>query len=119
MFAAIQSCLHHEDPLLARLAGRILNRRLPEWKNEVSSRERQEIEERVLQAGLQVEREVFEACISVSDCLPYQEEKGREIGVLLDDGSIVPLSQVSALTKGLLQVPASQHTRLYFPREIL
>lgn len=119
MFAAIQSCLHHEDPLLARLAARIIHRRLPEWKNEVSSQERRNIEERVRQAGLQAEKEVFEARISVSDCLPYQEDKDRRIGVLLEDGSIVPLSQVSALTKGLLQVPASRHTRLYFPREIL
>lgn len=105
--------MHHPDPILSDLAGRIINRRLFAWIEDPSDQQIERVlailEERQMDAdaGFYLQKPVL------NQVLPYAEEDSEPIMVLCLDGSLKKLSQVSEIARVLLKMQDEAPSRLY------
>lgn len=121
MMTLASLCRQAQDPVLSRLAGRILNRDLPDWENrkDCSAAKSEEMMEKIREVNLDPQWEMFCLQISSSDCLPYDEQSQQPVYILEQTGSIhrlVRLSEASAITRALLHADSHAGSRIYFPK---
>ncbi len=106
-----------KDPILADLAHRICDRRLPRWENEASPERIEAIREKTRKASFDPDYYVHLKPIRLEEFLPYQEEQSKPI-LVLDQERLLPLSDCSVVVRSLLEMKNPQQIRVYFPKEV-
>ncbi len=115
MYGFIKLC-KSEDAILRDLAHRILNRQLFEYKTVEDESEIKEIIQNVKEAGFDSDYYIFQDAVTQIAYSPYkQSEAHHNIWVLLEDGSVKELSQVSDIVKAVSKVKSKQDKKIYYP----
>lgn len=115
MYGFIKLC-KSEDAILRDLAHRILNRQLFEYKTVEDESEIEEIIQNVKEAGFDSDYYIFQDAVTQIAYSPYkQSEAHHNIWVLLEDGSVKELSQVSDIVKAVSKVKSKQDKKVYYP----
>ena len=115
MYGFIKLC-KSEDAILRDLAQRILNRQLFEYKTVEHESEIEEIIQNVKKAGFDSDYYIFQDAVTQIAYSPYkQSEAHHNIWVLLEDGSVKELSQVSDIVKAVSKVKSKQDKKVYYP----
>ena len=103
------------DPVLADLAGRVLDRRLfdydsPEYRNEIQAA--------VIAAGWDPNYYLYQDQQRQDPYRPYKGDDDTRIWVLRDDGAIAELSTVSAIAASLAATADQQDTKVFYPKGV-
>lgn len=114
-FSGFRQASRMEDPILQDLAGRIIDRRLFDWKEIESEEEAVRIERILRQAGYPSDYYWQIQSFHMNEYLPYTEE--FQPILVLENGMLEKLSFYSAIAKALLQVKTQPAARVYFPKE--
>ncbi len=116
MYGFIKLC-KCEDSILRDLANRILNRELFEYKTVEDECEIESIVRKTQNAGFESDFYVFQDAVTQVAYSPYKQSAGHHnIWVLLDDGSVKELSQVSDIVKAVSNVKGKQDKKVYYPK---
>lgn len=125
VLSGINQAQFAKDPILADLGGRIINRRLLEWKNESDLEDSQAAIQALLfqmeQTGLDPKIYFHRQTLRLDEYLPYREEHSIPIRILDQAGGkeeLKNLSDCSVVAKALLEMKETEITRLYFPKGI-
>ena len=101
-------------------ANRILNRHLFEWIEDPSYQQIQEIKNKLVASGYDLDYYYYEAISHSKAYLPYTENDENQIIWMLDSKKErVSLSSCSQIVKALLKMKNQTNKRIYFPKEIL
>ena len=120
MFYGFQQALECEDEILKDFANRILNRHLFEWIEDPSHQQIQEIKNKLVASGYDLDYYYYEAISHSKAYLPYTENDENQIIWMLDSKKErVSLSSCSQIVKALLKMKNQTNKRIYFPKEIL
>ena len=120
MFYGFQQALECEDEILKDFANRILNRHLFEWIEDPSHQQIQEIKNKLVVSGYDLDYCYYEAISHSKAYLPYTENDENQIIWMLDSKKeLVSLSSCSQIVKALLKMKNQTNKRIYFPKEIL
>lgn len=120
MFYGFQQALGCEDEILKDFANRILNRHLFEWIEDPSHQQIQEIKNKLVASGYDLDYYYYEAISHSKAYLPYTENDENQIIWMLDSKKErVSLSSCSQIVKALLKMKNQTNKRIYFPKEIL
>lgn len=125
VLSGINQAQFANDPVLADLAERIINRRLLEWKNESDLPNGpaaiQMLLDQMEQADFDPELYFHRQTLRLDEYLPYREENSIPIRILDQEGgqeALKNLSACSTVVKALLEMKETEITRLYFPKEL-
>ena len=120
MFYGFQQALECKDEILKDFANRILNRHLFEWIEDPSHQQIQEIKNKLVVSGYDLDYYYYEAISHSKAYLPYTENDENQIIWMLDSKKErVSLSSCSQIVKALLKMKNQTNKRIYFPKEIL
>lgn len=117
VLTGIRQAMDSPDPVLADLAGRILNRQLLGWTVSPSKEKIEEIRKNAIRQGIDPEYYVMLKTLESREFLPYKEEGQTSIKVL-DQGGLRNLSDCSTVVKALLAMQESRTERLYYPKNL-
>ena len=115
MYGFIKLC-KCEDPILQDLAHRILHRRLFDYKSIEKEEEMEEVIQSVEKAGFDSDYYIFKDVVTQIAYSPYKQSEGHHnIWVLLEDGSVKELSEVSDIVKAVSKVKRKKDKKIYYP----
>lgn len=108
-----------EDPILADLAGRIVNRRLFGYEDRISEAQSDFLRARLIQAGYDPRYYLLSDEARQRPYVPYKGDQKSMIYVVTPQEEVCELSEVSVIVSALIRGKAVNDNKLYFPKELL
>lgn len=107
-----------EDEILADLSLRILNRNLFDYETIPNQQDYNKIVDRVKKWGYDPDYYAILDTTRKSPYRPYGTEDAHNIYVLLDNGEVKELSQVSVIVNSLVHGDVKEEKKVFFPMEV-
>ena len=110
--------LHGEDPILSDLCERLLDRHLFEHERIEKQEDLERITQRVQKAGYDPEYYVVDETTMKNPYSPYGSSDTHNIYILLENGEIKELSEVSVIVKSLVEGDIKKERLVFYPSGI-
>lgn len=114
-FYAFTLMQKYNDPVLADLSRRLLQRQLFDYE---STEYRQDLWQAVINAGYDPEYYFYLDQPHQDPYRPYKGDKDTRLWVLREDGAICELSTVSAIVAALVNTADQQDAKVFFPKGV-
>lgn len=110
--------MYCDDPILADLAERLVNRHLFEYRDVTSEEDVGQMQKKVEEAGLDARYYLLQDTASQQPYVPYHKNKEDFIYVLCPDKKVRELSKCSVIVSALLSAEDKKDYKMYYPKEL-
>ena len=107
-----------DDPILADLSGRLVNRQLFGYCDVESEEDVAQMQHKIENAGLDARYYLLQDSASQQPYVPYHKDKEDFVYVLRADGTVSELSKCSVIVSALLNAEDKKDYKMYYPKEL-